>query len=410
MLTDTAVRNAKPKDKPYKLTDERGMYLLVAPSGGKLWRFKYRVGGTEKLLAIGAYPDVSLSRAREKRDEARRLLADGIDPGAQRKAEKLAKAITFQAVAEEFLASRKDALTPAHHARVKARIERFYPVVGDKPVGTITTADLLPVLKSIERAGMGETAARARTDAGQVMRYAVATGRAASDPTTALRRALAPVRGGHHAAVTEPKAFGALLRAIDGYAGEPVTRTALRLLPLVFVRPGELRMAEWQEFDLDAAHPTWVIPGRRMKMGSDHVVPLSTQAVALLRELHPLTGRGALVFPSLRSRGRPMSENTLNAALRRLGYARDAATGHGFRASARTLLDEVLHERVDLIEHQLAHAVRDPLGRAYNRTAHLAERRLMMQRWADYCDGLKEGAGVIPFPARRATAGGRADA
>ena len=400
MLTDTAIRNAKPKDKPYKLTDERGMHLLVTPAGGKLWRFKYRVGGTEKLLALGAYPDVNLVRARERRDEARRLLADGVDPGAQRKAEKAAQAVTFKAVAEEFLASRRDALTPAHHARVKARIERFYPVVGDKPVGTITAADLLPVLQAIERAGMGETAARARTDAGQVMRYAVATGRATHDPTAALRGALAPVKGGHHAAVTEPKAFGALLRAIDGYAGEPVTRAALRLLPLVFVRPGELRLAEWAEIDLDAGQ--WVIPGRRMKMGADHVVPLSRQAVAILRELHPLTGRRTLVFPSLRSRDRPISDNTLNAALRRLGFAKDVATGHGFRASARTLLDEVLGERVDLIEHQLAHAVKDPNGRAYNRTAHLPERVQMMQRWADYLDGLKKGAEVIPFPAQNA--------
>jgi integrase len=399
-LTDPDVKNARPAAKPYKLTDERGMHLLVTPAGGKLWRFFYRYSGKQKTLALGAYPDVSLKRAREKRDEARRLLAEGVDPGAQRKAEKAAQAVTFKAVAEEFLASRRAALTPAHHARVKARIERFYPVVGDKPVGTITAADLLPVLQAIQTAGMGETAARARTDAGQVMRYAVATGRATHDPTAALRGALAPVKGGHHAAVTEPKAFGALLRAIDGYGGEPVTRAALRLLPLVFVRPGELRLAEWAEFDLDAAQ--WVIPGRRMKMGADHIVPLSRQAVAVLRELHPLTGRRSLVFPSLRSRDRPISDNTLNAALRRLGFAKDVATAHGFRASARTLLDEVLHQRVDLIEHQLAHAVRDPLGRAYNRTAHLPERVRMMQLWADYLDGLKSGAEVIPFPAQSA--------
>lgn len=393
MLTDTGVRNAKPKDKPYKLSDERGMHLLVTPTGGKLWRLFYRYSGKQKTLALGAYPDVSLARARERRDEARRLLAEGVDPGAQRKAEKVARADTFQAVAEEFLASRRNALTPAHHARVKARIERFFPVVGDKPVGAITAADLLPVLQAIEKAGMGETAARARTDVGQVMRYAVATGRATHDPTAALRGALAPVKSGHHAAVTEPKAFGALLRAIDGYGGEPVTRAALRLLPLVFVRPGELRLAEWAEIDLDGA--TWAIPGRRMKMGADHIVPLSCQAVAILRELHPLTGRRALVFPSLRSRDRPISDNTLNAALRRLGYAKDVATAHGFRASARTLLDEVLGERVDLIEHQLAHAVRDPLGRAYNRATHLAERVKMMQRWADYLDGLRKGADVV---------------
>jgi integrase len=234
-----------------------------------------------------------------------------------------------------------------------------------------------------------------RIIAGQVFRYALSTGRAAHDPTPALRGALAPPAGGHHPAITEPKAFGALLRAIDGYTGEPVTRAALRLLPLVFVRPGELRHAEWAEIDLDAGQ--WVIPGRRMKMGADHIVPLAPQAVALLRELHPLTGRGRLVFPSLRSRDRPMSENTLNAALRRLGYPKDVMTSHGFRASARTLLDEVLHQRVDLIEHQLAHAVKDPLGRAYNRTAHLPERVKMMHAWADYLDGLKAGADVVPI-------------
>jgi integrase len=395
MLSDTKIRSAKPGEKPCKLTDEKAMHLLVMPNGSKLWRFAYRYGDKQKLISLGAYPEVSLAAARERRDEARKLLAAGIDPSAKRKAEKLAQADTFKAVAEEFLASRKDTLTPAHHARVRARIARFYPVVGDKPVGAITATDLLPVLQAIERAGMGETAARARTDAGKVLRYAVATGRATHDPTAALRGALAPVKGGHHAAVTEPKAFGALLRAIDGYEGEPVTRAALRLLPLVFVRPGELRHAQWSEIDLDAA--TWAIPAAKMKMKHDHIVPLSTQAVAILRELHPLTGRRFYVFPSLRTRDRPMSENTINAALRRLGYDKKTMTGHGFRASARTLLDEVLGMRVDLIEHQLAHAVKDPLGRAYNRTAHLPERVKMMQKWADYCDGLKAGADVVPI-------------
>ena len=281
---------------------------------------------------------------------------------------------------------------------MKARLEWLYPYIGDRPVSAVQASELLGPLRAIEAAGKGETAARTRLVAGQVFRYAIATGKAQHDPTIALRGALAPVKPGHHAAVTEPKAFGALLRAIDGYAGEPVSCAALRLLPLVFVRPGELRLAEWAELDLDGA--TWAIPGRRMKTGTDHIVPLSTQAVAILRALHPLTGNRPLVFPSLRSRGRPISENTLNAALRRLGYAKDAMTAHGFRASARTMLDEVLGVRVELIEHQLAHAVRDPLGRAYNRTAHLAERRTMMQKWADYCDGLKNGADVIPFPTR----------
>jgi integrase len=281
---------------------------------------------------------------------------------------------------------------------VKARLEWLYPYIGDRPVSEVQASELLGPLRAIEATGKGETAARTRLVAGQVFRYAIAAGKAQNDPTIALRGALAPVKPGHHAAVTEPKAFGALLRAIDGYAGEPVSCAALKLLPLVFVRPGELRLAEWAELDLDGA--TWSIPGRRMKAGTDHIVPLSTQAVAILRALHPLTGNRQLVFPSLRSRGRPISENTLNAALRRLGYAKDAMTSHGFRASARTMLDEVLGVRVELIEHQLAHAVRDPLGRAYNRTAHLAERRAMMQKWADYCDGLKTGAEVVSLQGR----------
>jgi integrase len=402
MLTDTAIRNAKPKAAPYKLADERALYLLVTPAGGKLWRINYRHGGKRKTLALGAYPDVSLVRAREKRDEARRLLAEGVDPGAQRKAEKVAAAVTFRAVAADYVAQREGGWAPTHAAALKARIERLNAVFGDAPIGSIQAPDVLAPLRSLETAGQHETAKRLRVAAGQVFRFAVQSGRATHDPTAALRGALAPVKGGHHAAVIEPKAFGALLRAIDTYAGEPVTRAALRLLPLVFTRPGELRNAEWAEIDLDVGQ--WVIPGRRMKMGADHIVPLSRQAVAILRELHPLTGRRTRAFPSLRSRDRPISDNTLNAALRRLGYAKDAATAHGFRASARTLLDEVLHERVDLIEHQLAHAVRDPLGRAYNRTAHLPERRRMMQLWADYLDGLKNGAEVIPFPAQNANA------
>ena len=398
MLTDVAVRNAKPKEKPFKLADERALYLLVMPTGGKLWRLDYRFGDRRKTISLGSYPDVSLARAREKRDEVRRLLADGIDPLAQRKADKVATAETFRTVTEEFLAQRKPIWAANHYDKVKARLEWLYPYIGDRPIGVVQAAELLGPLRAIEAAGKGETAARTRLVAGQVFRYAIAAGKAQHDPTIALRGALAPVKPGHHAAVTEPKAFGALLRAIDGYAGEPVSCAALKLLPLVFVRPGELRLAEWAELDLDGA--TWTIPGRRMKTGTDHIVPLSTQAVAILRALHPLTGNRQLVFPSLRSRGRPISENTLNAALRRLGYAKDAMTAHGFRASARTMLDEVLGVRVELIEHQLAHAVRDPLGRAYNRTAHLAERRTMMQKWADYCDGLKNGADVIPFPTR----------
>ncbi len=398
MLTDPAVRQAKPKEKPYKLADGRSMYLLVMPTGGRLWRLDYRHNGTRRTLALGSYPDVSLAKARERRDEARRLLADGIDPGAKRKAEKLAKADTFRAVAEEFLAQREKGWAPTHSSKVRARLEWLYPHIGARPIGIIEAPELLAPVRMIEECGKGETAKRTLLNAGQVFRFAVATGRAKHDPTADLRGALAPVRANHHPAIIEPKAFGALLGAIDTYPGEPVTRAALRLLPLVFTRPGELRLAEWAEFDLDRA--TWSIPSQRMKMKQPHIVPLSTQAVTILRELHPLTGRRRLVFPSLRSRDRPMADATLTVALRRLGFSRDEVVPHGFRATARTLLDEVLGVRPDLIEHQLAHAVKDPNGRAYNRTAHLAERGKMMQQWADYCDALKKSADVIPFPTR----------
>jgi len=395
VLSDTKIRGAKPGEKPYKLTDEKGMHLLVMPTGSRLWRLAYRFGGKQKLISLGIYPDVSLADARERRDEARKLLARGIDPSAKRKAEKLAQADTFRAVAEEFVLKFEPKWAPTYSEKVKARLAWLYRVVGDKPFSEIKAPDLLSAIRPLEAAGKAETARRTRSVAGQVIRYAIATGRAENDPTTALRGALAPAQSRHHAAVTEPKAFGALLRAIEGYEGEPITRAALRLLPLVFVRPGELRHAQWSEVDLGAA--TWAIPAAKMKMKHDHIVPLSTQAVAILLELHPVTGRRPLVFPSLRSRDRPMSENTINAALRRLGYDKDTMTGHGFRASARTLLDEVLGMRVDLIEHQLAHAVKDPLGRAYNRTAHLPERVRMMQAWADYCDGLKAAADVVPI-------------
>jgi integrase len=395
MLSDAKARTAKARANAYKLTDEKGLHLLVMPNGSKWWRLSYRFGGKQKTISLGVYPAVTLAMARKRRDEARRLLADGIDPSAKRKAEKLADANTFKAVAEEFLALKAPDWADTHADKQRRRLGYLYPYIGDLPIASIRTADLLAALKPLEAAGKGETAARARVVAGQVIRFAIATGRAEHDPTTALRGAFARVVSGHYAAITEPKAFGELLRAIDGYMGEPTTRAAMRLLPLVLVRPGELRLAEWSEFDLDAGQ--WVIPAGRMKMKQPHIVPLSTQAVAILRELHPLTGRRPLAFPSLRSRDRPMSENTINAALRRLGYDKDTQTGHGFRASARTMLDEVLGCRVDLIEHQLAHAVKDPLGRAYNRTAHLSERVKMMQAWADYCDALKAGADVIPI-------------
>jgi integrase len=403
MLTPSAVANAKPRQKPYKLADERGMYLLVKPDGARWWRFDYRRPGTGKrnTLSLGVFPDVSLRQARDRRDDARRLLADAIDPGDKRKAEQQATAESFEAIAREWHAKFSTTRTPGHAARIRRRFEvDVFPWIGGKPIAKLTAPDVLSVLRRIEARGAIETAHRTRGDCGQVMRYAVATGRAQSDVTRDLRGALAEVTPKHHASITDPDRIGELLRAIDGFAGTFPVRCALRLAALTFVRPGELRQAEWKEIDLDAAE--WSIPAARMKTRQPHLVPLSTQAIAILSELWPLTGKGRYVFPGARDRKRPMSNVTVNAALRRMGYDRDTMTGHGFRAMARTVLDEVLGFRPDYIEHQLAHAVRDPNGRAYNRTAHLAERRKMMQSWADYLDGLRASAKIIPLKKRSA--------
>ncbi|HMV53652.1 MAG TPA: integrase arm-type DNA-binding domain-containing protein [Rhodocyclaceae bacterium] len=391
-LTDTAIRAAKPADKPVRLFDSAGLYLEVAPSGGKWWRWKYRWDGKEKRLSFGVYPDVPLKVARERRDAARALLASGVDPGEHRKAQKAAgtdrAASSFEVLAREWFAKFASSWEPSHADRIIRRLERdIFPWIGSRPVDEITAPELLAVLRRIEERGAIETAHRARQNCSQVFRYAIVTGRAERDPSVDLRGALPPAQSEHFAAVTEPRDVAALLRACDAYAGTLVTRCALRLAPLVFVRPGELRKAEWSEFELDAAE--WVIPAARMKMRTAHLVPLSTQAVQILRELHALTGAGRYVFPSARTPTRPMSDNAILAALRRMGFGRDEMTGHGWRAAARTILDEVLGERPDIIEHQLAHAVRDPLGRAYNRTAHLPARRQMMQRWADYLDELR---------------------
>lgn len=405
-LTNTAISNAKPgvtpngktTDKPYKMGDTGGLYLEVAPSGGKWWRLKYRFDGKEKRLSLGVYPDVSLKDARQRRDDARKLLANGIDPGENRKAVKATKsdraANSFEVIAREWFAKNSATWSENHGSRIIRRLERdIFPWIGGRPIAEIKAKELLATLRRIEERGAVETAHRAHQNCGQVIRYAIATGRAERDPCPALKGALPPVKQSHHAAITEPKATAELLRAIDGYQGSLVTKCALRLAPLFFVRPGELRKAEWAEINLDKAE--WNIPAERMKMREPHLVPLSTQAVEILRELHALTGGGRYVFPGARTNGRPMSDNAVLAALRRMGYAKDEMSGHGFRAMARTILDEVLGVRPDYIEHQLAHAVRDPNGRAYNRTAHLAERRKMMQQWADYLDKLKAGAEVI---------------
>ncbi|OWW19197.1 tyrosine-type recombinase/integrase [Noviherbaspirillum denitrificans] len=398
-LTDTAIRNAKPKEKPYKLSDERGLFMLVHSNGGRYWRFKYRFGGKEKLLALGVYPDVPLKDARERRDDARRQVAAGIDPGLQRKAQKAAKvscaANSFEAVAREWFAKYSPNWVDSHSSKIIRRFEKdIFPWLGNRPIGEISAPELLTTLRRIEGRRALETAHRALQNCGQVFRYAVATGRADRDPSGDLRGALPPTRPKHHASITEPKAIGAMLRTMDGYQGSFVTKCALKLAPLVFVRPGELRKAEWSEFNLDAAE--WRIPAARMKMREQHIVPLSTQAVAILRELHALTGTGRYLFPGARTNGRPMSENTVNAALRRLGYKGDEMTGHGFRSMASTHLNEQGWHR-DAIERQLAHAERDEVRAAYNYAEHLPERRRMMQAWADYLDGLAAGAAVIPL-------------
>jgi integrase len=398
-LSDTAVRNAKAKERPYKLADEKGMYLLVNKTG-KYWRFDYRFDGKRKTLALGVYPDVTLKDAREKRDEARKLLAQGIDPSAQKKATKAAEAETFEAIAREWFAKFQASWVASHADRIIRRLERdIFPWIGARPIREVSAPKLLAVLRRIEERGALETAHRALQNCGQIFRYAIATGRADRDISADLKGALPPVKGGHFAAVTDPAMIGQLLRAIDAYEGTFPVKCALRLAPLVFVRPGELRTAEWKDIDLDGAEWRYIVT----KTQTPHIVPLSKQAVEILRELHPLTGHGRYVFPSARTPdgSRPMSDVALLAALRRIGYTKGEMSIHGFRALARTVLDETLGFRPDFIEHQLAHAVRDPNGRAYNRTAHLLERRKMMQAWADYLDGLKRGADVIPIRAAR---------
>ncbi|WP_426664091.1 tyrosine-type recombinase/integrase [Rhodanobacter aciditrophus] len=395
-LTDTAIRKAKASDKPQKLTDGAGMYLLLNPNGSKWWRLDYRHNGKRKTLSLGTYPDTGLADARDKRDAARKLLAAGIDPSEQRKAEKAAgeerAANSFEVVAREWLGKQ----TWVEHYRVKVEAwmaNDVYPYVGGRPIAELSAPEFLRVGRRMEERGALESAHRVLQTCGQVMRYAIATGRADRNPVADLKGAIASPAERHHAAITDPAVLGGLLRAIEGYTGDITTRAALKLSALLFVRPGELRHAEWAEFDLDAGE--WNIPAGKMKMRQPHLVPLCEQAVAILRELHQLTGRGQYVFPGGRSPRRPMSNNAINAALRRMGYGTDTMTAHGFRATARTILDEVLGYRVDFIEHQLAHAVKDPNGRAYNRTAHLPERRKMMQGWADYLDALRAGGNVV---------------
>ena len=398
-LTDMKVQKAKPQNKPVTLFDGGGLFLLVTPSGGKLWRFKYRYDGKQKLLALGAYPEVSLADARQKREDARKLLAGKNDPGAVRKAQNQAntqKSETFETIAREWFKKFSQRWKETHSSRIIRSLERdVFPWIGTQPIAEIKAPELLAVLRRVETRGTLDTVHRIRTICGQIFRYAVASGRAERDPSGDLKGAIPPPQEGHMAAIIEPAKVGELLRAIDGYQGSVAVQCALKLAPLVFVRPGELRNMEWVEIDFENAQ--WNIPSAKMKMKEPHIVPLPTQALALLTAIKSLTSASRYVFPSGRSFDRPMSNNAILAALRRMGYTKDEMSGHGFRAMARTILDEVLQVRTDYIEAQLAHRVRDPLGRSYNRTHHLNERRKMMQTWADYLDGLKVGAKVIPF-------------
>jgi integrase len=396
-LTATAVRQALPKAKPYKLSDGHGLFLLVNPKGAKYWRYKYRYGGKEKTLALGVFPEVSLKDARVAHQEARTKLDKGVDPGEERRVQKLtrnlAAADSFEAVALEWFGKVMPDKSESYRVRTRRILEKdLFPVIGQRPVGAIKPPEMLAALRRIEARGANDIAHRAKQTAGQIFRYAVVTGRAEQDPSADLKGALAPRQKQHHAAITDPNEVGRLMVAIDGFTGTPVVKTAVQLSALLFQRPGEIRAMEWSEINWDQAR--WEIPAAKMKMRAPHIVPLSRQALELLEELHLLTGRGRYVFPSARGASRCLSENTVRIALRAMGYDKDTMTAHGFRAMARTILDEVLGCRVDWIEHQLAHAVRDANGRAYNRTAHLEGRARMMQQWADYLDQLKAQAGA----------------
>ncbi|MES1192435.1 MAG: integrase arm-type DNA-binding domain-containing protein [Steroidobacter sp.] len=388
MLNDTKIRNAKPRDKAFKLTDGGGLTLIVNPNGSRWWRLRYRFNGREKMLSLGVYPDVSLKQARDQRDEARRTIAAGNDPSKERQTEKAALSDTFELIAREWFSKHSKAWAPSHAIKIMARLQNdVFPFIGKEAITHITAPDLLKVLRRVEGRGALETAHRIHQTCGSVFRYAIATGKAERDVSADLRGALPPAKKEHHPSITEPAKIGALLRAIDGYDGFPVVHAALKLAPLVFVRPGELRQAEWREFDFE--NKEWRIPAERMKMKAIHIVPLSKQAIAILYDLQSLTGDARYVFPGARSAGRPLSDNALNAALRRMGYEKGTITAHGFRSMASTILNEQGFNR-DWIERQLAHSERDGVRAAYNYAEYLPERRKMMQKWADYLDTLRD--------------------
>lgn len=404
MLTDKQIQNAKARATLYRLLDGEGLYLEVSSAGGRLWRFRYRFAGKEKMLALGKYPQVRGPAARKLAGEARQVLSESRDPGAEKQAAKerarIASDIGFEAIATQWHAKLKLAdSTRAKHVAFFAN--DVFPWIGKRPIADIAAPDLLAVIRRIEGRGATDIARRVHNLCGRVFRYAVGHGLCERDPSRdiELRDILPPADVQHHASVTEPSAVGGLLRAMDGFSGAFVTRCALQLAALVFVRPGELRHAEWKEFDFDKAE--WRIPGNKMKMGEQHIVPLSSQALAILREIKPLTGQGRFVFPGERTNARPMSENTINAALRRLGYTKDEMTGHGFRSMASTLLHELGHPHA-VIERQLAHGERNKVSASYNFAEYLPERRVIMQQWADYLDGLRAGGMVIPLRGNRA--------
>lgn len=407
-LTDTAIRNAKPREKPYKMGDSLGLFLLVQPTGGKLWRLKYRIEGRERKLGLGTYPDVSLVKARKARDEARELIAEGKDPSREKQRQKVHAAEsaghTFAAVAAEYVEKKKkDGKRGWSDATVKRNehiLSLLRPSLGHLPVAEIVPRDVLGALRKVEAKGKLETARRMQQVAGAILRYAVATDRLVSDPTRDLRDVLVSPTVTHYGAITDAKRAGELLRSIDGYEGQGITKAAMQIAPHVFVRPGELRQAQWSELDLDGA--VWAIPAEKTKMRKPHHVPLSRQVVAMFRALHDVTGPAGYVFPGIRTRTRPMSENTINAGLRRLGYATDEMTAHGFRAMASTLLNESGKWSPDAIERALAHGDADKVRAAYHRGAHWNERVEMAQWWSDYLDRLREGGEVVPIGGKKA--------
>lgn len=391
-LTVKAIRQAEPRPKSFKLSDGHGLFLLVNPNGSRWWRMAYRFGGKQKQLSMGTYPDVGLGEARDRLTDARRLLREGIDPSEARKAARQSRIETsentFGAVVAAWLARSASDWSPATLKQTSSRLENdVLPFLVNRPIRELTAPEILTVAQRIVDRGAIETARRVLRIIQQVCTFAVISGRLDINPATDLHKALPSAKVKHMAALTTPGEVGGLLRAIDDYQGEPAVRAALQLAPLVFVRPGELRGARWDEFDFDAGR--WEIPATRMKMKEALTVPLAKQAIAILEGLRPLTGSGPVAFACTRTRARPISNNTLNAALRRMGFTKAQMTAHGFRAMARTMLEEQLGFRYELIEQQLGHVVRDPNGRAYNRTRNLEERAGMMQAWADYLDRLK---------------------